>query len=71
MRAVWSSEQLTKRRPSGISARERTTPVWCVKLRRTVPSLTLKSLMAPAALGVALLFAAVAIGRRPRPAALL
>ena len=44
MRAVWSSEPLTKRRPSGSSARQRTASVWCLKVRRTAPSLTLKSL---------------------------
>ena len=37
MRAVRSVEPLTKRRPSGSSARDRTKLVWCVKLRRTVP----------------------------------
>lgn len=31
-----SSEPLTKLRPSGISARQRTGPVWCVKVRTTV-----------------------------------
>ena len=45
MRAVLSYEPLTKRRPSGSSAREYTLPVWCGKVRRTAPSLTLKSLM--------------------------
>ena len=39
-----STEPLTKRRPSCSSARQVTTLVWCVKVRRTVPSLTLKSL---------------------------
>ena len=43
-----SSEPLTKLRPSGISARQRTGPVWCVKVRTTVVELVdekLKSLM--------------------------
>ena len=44
MRAVSSSEPPTKRRPSGSSARQFTVFVWCLKVRRTVPSLTLKSL---------------------------
>ena len=42
-----SSEPLTKLRPSGISARQRTGPVWCVKVRTTVVELVdekLKSL---------------------------
>ena len=42
--AVLSPEPLTKRRPSGVSAREPTHAVWCLKVRRTAPSLTLKSL---------------------------
>ena len=44
MRAVLSHEPLTKRRPSGSSAREVTLSLWCLKVRRTAPSLTLKSL---------------------------
>ena len=48
MRAVSSSEPLTKRRPSGSSAREVTERVWCLKVRRTAPSSTLKSLTVPA-----------------------
>ena len=44
MRAVLSAEPLTKRRPSGSSAKELTDHVWCFKVRRTAPSLTLKSL---------------------------
>ena len=36
IRTVMSSEPLTKLRPSGISARQRTGPVWCVKVRTTV-----------------------------------
>ena len=39
-----SSAPLTKRRPSGSSAREVSLLVWCRKVRRTAPSLTLKSL---------------------------
>ena len=44
MRAVLSSEPLTKRRPSGSNARQSTKSVWCVNVRRMAPSLTLKSL---------------------------
>ena len=43
MHEVLSPEPLTKRRPSGSSAREVTLPVWCLKVRTTAPSLTLKS----------------------------
>ena len=44
MRAVLSAEPLTKRRPSGSSAREYNERSCCLKVRRTAPSLTLKSL---------------------------
>ena len=45
MRAVSSFEPLTKRWPSGSSAREDTVSVWFAKVRRTAPSLRLTSLM--------------------------
>ena len=38
--ATASSEPLTKRRPSGISARQVTWLEWCLKVQRTAPSLT-------------------------------
>ena len=37
MQAVLSYEPLTKRRPSGSSARQYTFLVWCVKVRSTAP----------------------------------